>query len=149
MATSFMAICENWVSWRQSCGLVLPSCILPILLICNRYDIKVQINQPTRCNSFTSLLLDVHMWLNTFWASPCPSSWVYNCARSLWFCHWKEVAGALLTMVWPVINRPDSDQQRCSHFLPMVQREAPSAVVCLWWWAGRRPKRVEPHMNVE
>jgi hypothetical protein len=33
----------------------------------------IQINQPTRCNSFSSLLLDVHMWLNMFWASIRPS----------------------------------------------------------------------------
>jgi len=32
----------------------------------------IQIIQPTRCNSFTSLLLDVHVWLNTFRPSPCP-----------------------------------------------------------------------------
>jgi len=34
----------------------------------------IQIIQPTRCNSFTSLLLDVYVWLNMFRASPCPSS---------------------------------------------------------------------------
>jgi len=44
-----------------------------------------QIKQPTRCNIFTSLLLDVHMWLSMFWASPRPSSGAYNCTRSLWF----------------------------------------------------------------
>jgi len=35
--------------------------------------------------SFTSLLLDVYVWLNMFWASPCPSSGAYNCTRSPWF----------------------------------------------------------------
>ena len=30
----------------------------------------IQIIQPTRCNSFTSLLLDVYVWLNMFRASP-------------------------------------------------------------------------------
>jgi len=45
----------------------------------------LQINQPTRCNNFTSLLLDVHMWFNMFQASPRPSSGAYNCTRSLWF----------------------------------------------------------------
>ena len=35
---------------------------------------KTQIIQPTRCNSFTSLLLDVYVWLNMFRASPRPSS---------------------------------------------------------------------------
>jgi hypothetical protein len=34
----------------------------------------IQIIQPTRCNSFTSLLLDVYVWLNMFRASLRPSS---------------------------------------------------------------------------
>jgi len=38
----------------------------------------IQINQPTSCNSFTSLLLGVYVWLNMFRASPRPSSGAYN-----------------------------------------------------------------------
>jgi hypothetical protein len=34
----------------------------------------IQINQPTRCNNFSSLLLDVYVHLNMFRASSCPSS---------------------------------------------------------------------------
>jgi len=34
----------------------------------------IQINQPTRCNSFSSLLLDVYVQLNMFLASSHPSS---------------------------------------------------------------------------
>jgi len=41
----------------------------------------IQINQPTRCNSFTSLLLDVYAWLNMFRAPLRPSSGAYNCTR--------------------------------------------------------------------
>jgi len=62
----------------------------------------IQINQPTRCNSFTSLILDVYVWLNMFQTSPHPSSGAYNCTRSLWFNRWKAVAGALLVVVWQV-----------------------------------------------
>jgi hypothetical protein len=62
----------------------------------------IQIIQPTRCNSFTSLLLDVYVWLSIFRASPRPSSGAYDCARSLWFYRWREVAGALLVVVWQV-----------------------------------------------
>jgi hypothetical protein len=29
-----------------------------------KIDHIIQMNQPTRCNSFTSLLLDVYVWLN-------------------------------------------------------------------------------------
>jgi len=51
-------------------------------------------NSPTRRNSFTTLLLDVYVWLNTFRMSPHPSSEAYNCTRSLWFYRWREAVGA-------------------------------------------------------
>jgi len=82
----------------------------------------IQINQSTRCNSFTSLLLGIYMWLNMFRASPCPSSGAYHCTRS---------------------------QQRSSCLSPTVKPEAPSAVICSWWWAERRLKHVEPHINAK
>jgi hypothetical protein len=34
----------------------------------------IQMNQPTRCNNFSSLLLDVHLQLNMFRVSSRPSS---------------------------------------------------------------------------
>jgi len=34
----------------------------------------IQINQPTRCNNSSSLLLDVYVQLNMFWASSRPLS---------------------------------------------------------------------------
>ena len=81
----------------------------------------IQIIQPTRCNSFTSILLDVYVWLNMFRASPRPSSGVYNCTRSLWFNRWREEAGVLLVVVWQV---PDHDQQWLNQRL-LVQLYAP------------------------
>jgi len=60
----------------------------------------IQINQPTRCTSFTSLLLDVYVSLNMFRAPPRPSSGAYNCTRSLWFYRWSGAVGALLGVVW-------------------------------------------------
>jgi len=45
----------------------------------------IQIIRPTRCSSFTSLLLDVYEWLNMFRAFPRPSSGAYNCTRSFWY----------------------------------------------------------------
>jgi len=54
----------------------------------------IQIIQPTRCNSFTSLLLDAYVWLNTFRASPRSSPGAYNCTRSLWFNRWTAAAPA-------------------------------------------------------
>ena len=43
----------------------------------------------------------------------------------------------------------DHDQQRSNRFSPTVKPEAPRAVVCSWWWTGKRPKHVEPHVNVK
>jgi len=60
----------------------------------------IQINQPTRRNSFTSLLIDVYVWLNMFRAPFRPSSGAYNCTRSLWFYRWSVAVGALLVVVW-------------------------------------------------
>jgi len=54
---------------------------------------SVQINQPTRCNSFTSLLLDVCVGLNMFRTPLHPSSGAYNCTRSLWFYRWSVAVG--------------------------------------------------------
>jgi len=104
------------------------------LLLYPKSILSFQIIQPTRCNSFTSLLLDVYVWLNMFRASPSPSSGAYNCTRRLWFYCWREA---------------DHDQQGSSCFSPTVKPESPSAVVCSWWWTGRRPKHVEPHINVK
>jgi len=39
-----------------------------------QYLFTIQINQPTRCNNFSSLLLDVYVQLNMFWVFSRPSS---------------------------------------------------------------------------
>ena len=57
----------------------------------------IQINQPTRCNSFRSLLLDVYVWLNMFRAPLRTSSGVYNCTRSLWLYRWSVAGRGLQT----------------------------------------------------
>jgi hypothetical protein len=54
----------------------------------------IQINQPTRCDSFTSLLLDVDVSLNMFRAPPRPSSAAYNYINSLWFYRLSAVVAA-------------------------------------------------------
>ena len=75
---------------------------------------SIQINQPTRCNSFTSLLLDVYAWLNMFRAPLRPSSGAYNCTRSLWFYRWRVAVGALLVVVVKTTtnNAPAASLQR-------------------------------------
>jgi len=74
----------------------------------------IEINQPTTRNSFTSLLLDVYVWLNIFRDPLCPSSGVYNCTSSLWFYRWRMAVGALLVVVWQTTtnNAPTATVQR-------------------------------------
>ena len=65
----------------------------PVLQRLNLIDSKVklfvliQINQPIRCNSFTSLLLGVYVWLNMLRAPPRPSLGACKCINSLWFTY--------------------------------------------------------------
>jgi hypothetical protein len=53
-----------------------------------------------KCNSFTSLLLDVYVWLDMYRALPRPLSGAYNCIRSLWFYRWGVAVAELLVVVW-------------------------------------------------
>jgi hypothetical protein len=53
---------------------------------------------------FTSLLLDVYVWLNMFRAPLRPSSGAYNCTRSLWFYRWKVAVAALLVVDCQILN---------------------------------------------
>jgi len=78
---------------------------------------QVGINKGIRCNSFTSLLLDVYVWLNMFRAFPRPSSGAYNCINSLWFLPLVRGGGS------SVVGRglADHDQQRCYHRAPTVK----------------------------
>jgi hypothetical protein len=88
----------------------------------------IQINQPTRCNNFTSLLLDVYVWLNMF-RPPLHPSGAYNCTRSLS----GSTVGALLVVVWQVM-RKQSLCMTChttTNNAPTVEPEAPSAVMVM------------------
>jgi len=64
--------------------------------------------------------------------------------------HWEPLVLPLAGSGWSIVGRglADHDQQRSNRFLLTVKPEAPSAIVCSWWWAGRRLKHVEPHINV-
>jgi hypothetical protein len=89
----------------------------------------IQIIQSTRCKSFTSLLLDIYVWLNMFRASPCPSSVAHSCTRRLWFYRWREAVRALLVVVWQTCqtttnNAPAAVLQRLNQRL-LVQLYAP------------------------
>jgi hypothetical protein len=86
----------------------------------------IQINQPTRCNNFSRLLLEVYVQLN-------------NCSSSLWFYRRSVVIAVLLVVVRPA-GRPDNDQQHCYHHAQTVKPEATTAVVELLMMGVRTPE---------
>ena len=105
--------------------------------VCNSvHHHKIQIIQPTKRKSFTSLLLDVYVWLNIFRAPLRPSSEAYNCTRSLWFYRWREVAGALLVVVWKTnsslaLQDPSGTNFACKSFVKVQSTDVGAiAVAC-------------------
>jgi len=81
-----------------------------------------QINQPTRCNNFSSLLLDVYsMYSSTCFGRPhAHHQELNNCSSSLWFYIWSVVVAVLLVVVGPArmlnmlraSSRPSSGTQQ-------------------------------------
>ena len=90
-----------------------------------------QINQPTRCNNFTSLLLDVYVWLKIFRAPLRPSSGAYDCTSNLWFYRWRMAVAALLV----VVTRPRPTTLLPPLLLPL-QDATVSQVYCLTFMCG-------------
>ena len=111
---SFTVACrKNWQSLSIICYINLHFHRILWFFILGSFDVHksmhlhmIPIFQPTGCNSFTSLLLDVYVGLIMFRASPRPSSEAGNCTRGLWFYRWGEAAGALLVVQLYV---PDDD----------------------------------------
>ena len=100
----------------------------------------IQINQPTRCTSFTSLLLDVYVSLNMFRAPPRPSSGAYNCTRSLWFYRWSGAVGALLGVVWQTCSSNFSTITEGSRDGLTSARCCNYGCMCSWWWVELPPE---------
>ena len=90
-----------------------------------------QINQPTRCNNFSSLLLDVYVQLNMFRASSRPSSG----AQQL---QWQPLVLPLERGDSSVVGRGWPDQRY--HHAPTVKPEAATAVVELLMTCVRMPE---------
>ena len=98
----------------------------------------LQINQPTRCNSFSNLLLEIYAQLNMFRASSRPSSW----AQQL---QWQPLVLPLVHGDGSAVGRgragcPNHDQQHCHHHAPKVKPEAATAVVELLMMGRRMPE---------
>jgi hypothetical protein len=91
------------------------------------YHHAIQINQPTRCNSFSSLLLDVYVQLNMFRVSSHPSSGAQQLQQQPLVLPLER--GGSSAVGCGRASQPDCDQQHCYHHAPMVKPEAAAAVV--------------------
>jgi len=60
-----------------------------------------QINQSTRCNNFSSLLLYVYVQLNMFGRHQANHQELNNCSSSLWFYPRSMVIAVLLVVIGP------------------------------------------------
>jgi hypothetical protein len=90
----------------------------------------IQMNQPTRCNSFSGLLLDVYVQLNMFRASSHPSSGAQQLRYQPLVLPLEHGGSSAVGRGMAGYNRPDHDQQRSIRFLLTVEPEAATAVVC-------------------
>ena len=103
--------------------------------ITGEFCFTVQINWPTRCNSFTSLLL-----LDVLFRSTC-----FGRLRA----HHQELTTALTASGFTLERGGSSVVSRgLATLLPSrskVKPEAVNSVVSSWRWAWRRPKHVERH----
>ena len=87
----------------------------------------IQINQPTRCNNFSSLLLDVCVQLNMFRTSSRSSSGAQQLQYQPLVLPLER--GDSSAVGRRRAGRPDHDQQHCYYHAPTVKPEAATAVV--------------------
>jgi hypothetical protein len=98
----------------------------------------VQINQPTRCNNFSSLLLDVYLQLNMFRASSRPSSGAQQLQQQSLVL--PSERGDSSAVGCGRAGQPDHDQQHCYHHAPKIKPEAATAVVEFLMMGVRTPE---------
>jgi len=60
---------------------------------------RFQVSQPTRCNSFSSLLLGFTYSSTSFWRPYAHHQQLSNYSSSLWFYRWSVVVAVLLIVV--------------------------------------------------
>jgi hypothetical protein len=84
-----------------------------------------QINQSTRCKNLSSLLFDVYVQHNVFWASSHPSSGVQQLRLQALVLPLERGVSSAIGRVRA--GQPDHDQQYCYHHAP--KPEAATAVV--------------------
>jgi hypothetical protein len=112
----------------------------------------IQINQPTRCNNFSSLLLEVYLQLNMFRESSRPSSGaqqlqqqplVLPLERGGSSAVGRGRAGSLVIVVLLVVVGPVGRTTTNSNAITTLQRLNQRLFLQLlssWWWAWERPK---------
>ena len=98
----------------------------------------IHINQPTRCNNFSSLLLDVHVRLNVFGASSRPSPGAQQLQQQPLVLPLER--GGSSAVDRGRAGRANHDQQYYYHHAPRVKPEAPTAVVELLMMGMRMPE---------
>ena len=98
----------------------------------------IQINQPTRCNNLSSLLLDVYVRLNMFRAPLRPSLEAQQLQKQPLVLPLE--CGGISAVGHGRAGWPDHDQQYCYHHAPTVKPEAASAVVELLMMGVRAPE---------
>ena len=99
----------------------------------------IQINQPTRCNNLSSLLLDVIYSSTCFGRPHAHHQELDNCSSSLWFNRCSVVIAVLLVGRGRA-GQPVYDQQHCYHHATTVKPEAAAAAVGLLRMGVGTPK---------
>ena len=99
-----------------------------------------QINQPTRCNNFSSLLLDIYSYvqLNMFRSSSCPSSGAQQRQLQPLVLLLEHGGSSAVGRGWA--GWPGHDQQHCYHHAPTTKPEVAAAVVELLMMGVRMPE---------
>ena len=108
----------------------------------------VQINQPTRRNNSSSLLLDVYVSSTCFGCPHAHHPELNNCINSHWFYRWSMVITVLVVVVGPVMrNRGEflltgqtTTNNATTTNAPTVKPEAVNAVVELLMMGLRTPE---------
>jgi hypothetical protein len=92
----------------------------------SNYVKAIKINQPTRCNNFSSSLFDVYLQLNVFWVSSHPSSGATTAVAASGL---PSELGDNSAVGRGRTGQPNNDQQHCYHHDTKVKPEAATAVV--------------------
>jgi hypothetical protein len=115
------------------------SCNMSIKIV-NKCYWSIQINQLTRCNNFSSLLLEVYVQLNMFRASWRPLSGAQQLQWEPLLLPLDLYSSSSVRRGRVGFGRPDHDQQHGYHHAPTVYPEAATGDIELLMMGVRTPK---------